>query len=226
VTPIVESQSGCRPTNPHRMTEPPQPDDGEIGDYGPDHWEALYRQGRMPWDAGGIPEDFARWLAGGGPGGRALIPGCGSGYEAVRLAAAGYEVLAIDFSRAAVTRARRINEGSGARVELADFFSLAEQGFDLIYERAFMCALPPTKRADWAFRCAELLAPGGWLTGLFFIDAGVSEGPPFGIDQEALLALLDPAFELHSDSESLGSLPVFVGRERWQAWRRRERAAT
>jgi len=197
-----------------------------MGDYGPDHWEALYRAGRTPWDAGGVPEDFTRWLAGGGPGGRALIPGCGSGYEAVRLAAAGYEVLAIDFSKAAVTRASRITDGSGARVELADFFSLTEKGFDLIYERAFMCALPPALRPAWAIRCAELLAPGGWLVGLFFIDAAVSDGPPFGIGQEAIATLLDPAFELCSDSESRGSLPVFVGRERWQVWRRRRREDT
>ena len=215
------SQTCSRAPIPRRMTEPSVPRENEVDDYGPDHWEALYLEGRMPWDAGGAPDELRGWLAGNGHGGRALIPGCGSGYEAVQLAAAGYDVLAIDFSKAAVARASRITHGSGARVALADFFSLPETGFDLIYERAFMCALPPGLRRDWADRCARLLAPGGRLAGLFFVDATARDGPPFGIDQETLDDLLVPAFELVSDRESQGSLAVFVGRERWQVWQRR-----
>ncbi|MBI2348719.1 MAG: SAM-dependent methyltransferase, partial [Deltaproteobacteria bacterium] len=56
----------------------------------------------MPWDAGGVPHELAGYLAGAPRGGRALIPGCGAAYEAAAFHEAGYEVIAIDFSPAAV----------------------------------------------------------------------------------------------------------------------------
>lgn len=189
--------------------------------YGPEHWENLYRQGRTPWDAGGTPRALERFLEEDVPGGRALVPGCGAGYEAVRLAEAGMSVTAIDFCPAAVTRAREISRGSGARVLHADFFDVDLGCFDLIYERAFLCALPPRLRESWARRCADLLVPGGLLAGLFFTDPAAKDGPPFGISMKDLTRILTPEFRLHKDRSSGGSLPVFAGRERWQVWERR-----
>jgi len=37
----------------------------------------------MPWDAGGVPRELAKYLAGASGGGRVLIPGCGAAYEVV-----------------------------------------------------------------------------------------------------------------------------------------------
>ena len=76
-------------------------------------------------------------------------------------------------------------------------------------------------RSRWADRCAELLRRGGCLVGLFFIDPTATDGPPFGIGRAELESLLQPAFEPCMDRAAAGSLPVFSGRERWQAWRRR-----
>ncbi len=189
--------------------------------YGPGHWEDLYLQGRTPWDAGGTPRDLEEWLTGKAPRGRALVPGCGTGYEAARLAAAGMSVVAIDFSPAAVARAKKICRGTAARVLQADFFDADLGCFDLIYERAFLCALPPRLREPWARRCADLLSPGGLLAGLFFTDPAAQDGPPFGISTRNLDRLLEPGFELRDDRGTRGSLPVFEGRERWQVWERR-----
>ncbi|KPK60843.1 MAG: hypothetical protein AMJ59_04395 [Gammaproteobacteria bacterium SG8_31] len=189
--------------------------------YGPDHWEVLYRENRIPWDAGRVPEDLERYLATEPAASRALVPGCGSGYEAARLARAGMEVVAIDFSPAAVGRALEITRGSGARVMEADFFELEAGMFDLVYERAFMCAMPPGLRIAWARKCAELLVPNGLLLGFFFIDPTATDGPPFGIPPGGLADLLEADFRLEEDRMSEGSLPVFSGRERWQVWKRR-----
>jgi SAM-dependent methyltransferase len=188
--------------------------------YGPSHWESLYREGRTPWDAGGTPRDLEDWLAENPPGGRALVPGCGTGYEAARLADAGMSVIAIDFSPAAVARAKTNCRRSGARILEADFFDADLGCFDLIYERAFLCALPPRLRETWARRCAGLLVPGGLLVGLFFTDPTAQDGPPFGISTQELSGLLSPEFHLRNDRSSGGSLPVFEGRERWQVWER------
>jgi thiopurine S-methyltransferase len=175
----------------------------------------------MPWDAGGVPAELATHLARRPNAGRALVPGCGSGYEAVTLAAAGFDVLAIDFSPAAVVRAREVTAGSGARVEVSDFFDLADDCFRFVYERAFLCALPPARRADWARQCARLLPAGGRLAGYFFLGPTPADGPPFAIPPDELEALLDNAFLRLEDSPVEAPLPVFGEAERWQVWQRR-----
>lgn len=190
--------------------------------YGPQHWETLYREGRMPWDAGGVPAELKAYLTRQPNAGRALVPGCGSGYEAVALADAGFDALAIDFSAAAVARAREVTADSCARVEELDFFELGDGDFRLVYERAFLCALPPTRRADWAHACARLLPAGGRLAGYFFLGPTNADGPPFAIPQAELAALLDGAFERLEDSQVEAPLPVFGEAERWQVWQRRE----
>jgi thiopurine S-methyltransferase len=169
----------------------------------------------MPWDAGGAPAELTTYLTRRPNTGRALVPGCGSGYEAVTLASAGFDVLAVDFSPAAVARAREITAGSGARVEVA---------FGFVYERAFLCALPPSRRGDWAQACARLLPAGGRLAGYFFLGPTPADGPPFAIPPHELEALLADAFDRLEDSPVEAPLPVFGEAERWQVWRRRDDA--
>src|SRR6185503_5808843 len=72
----------------------------------PDFWNPCYSSGRTPWDQGAVPAALQRYLsAHPGRGARALVPGCGSGYEIRALADAGYDVTAIDFSPVAATQA-------------------------------------------------------------------------------------------------------------------------
>jgi len=106
-------------------------------------------------------------------------------------------------------------------VEQADFFTY-EPPFTpaWIYERAFLCALPLARRADYAQRMAELLPAGALLAGFYFIGA-TPKGPPFGIERAELDALLTPHFELIEDEAVNDSIAVFAGRERWLTWRRR-----
>ena len=99
-----------------------------------------------------------------------LIPGCGSAWEALWLAAAGTPVQAIDFSPAAVAAARaQLGAQHAEVVEQADFFAWQPPFTpDWIYERAFLCALPKARRADYAQRMAELLPQGALLAGFYF----------------------------------------------------------
>ena len=191
-------------------------------DLGPNHWEKLYREGRLPWDVGGVPIEFENYLAREAPPGRALVPGCGSAYEAVSLATAGHQVLGIDFSPAAIERARKITQGSTAQLEVADFFSLDSGMFDLVYERAFMCALPPSERANWSRKIASVIRPGGFLVGYFFLDGDELDGPPFGIHSEDLDALLGEDFRLEDSRQTNDPKPVFRDKEYWQVWSRSE----
>ncbi|WP_420995859.1 methyltransferase domain-containing protein [Cupriavidus sp. 30B13] len=186
----------------------------------PAFWDERFEKGFMPWDLGGVPAEFKAFAAALAPC-PTLVPGCGNGWEAGWLHAHGWPVTAIDFAPQAVASARQALGPAGAVVREADFFAFVpEPACRLIYERAFLCALPPAMRAAYGARVAELLPAGGLLAGYFFFDE-TRGGPPFPIPRAELDALLAPAFELVEDRPATGSLPVFAGREHWQVWRRR-----
>lgn len=193
-------------------------------------WDERFAANFTPWDQGAVPPALGRWLARSplAAGARVLIPGCGSAYEAALFDRAGYDVLSIDIAEAALARARAVLPTAVADRVLrrADFFAFAAAPFDAIYERAFLCALPPRLWPAYAARCAALLASGGGLAGFFFVDPAPPEprrGPPFAMTREALDALLAPAFECVEDEPIPPdeSIAVFRGRERWMTWRKR-----
>lgn len=188
----------------------------------PDFWDTRYRDRVMPWDTGHVPPDLRVFLKTLSPGTRILVPGCGSAHEVYYLAQNGFDVTAIDFSVEAVEIAQR-NLGCFAdRVRLADFFSFdyGNSPFDVLYERAFLCALPRKMWGDYARRTADLVRHEGCLAGFFFY-ADTPRGPPYGTNPEELHALLDADFDLLEDRPASESLPVFAGGERWQVWKRR-----
>jgi SAM-dependent methyltransferase len=188
----------------------------------PEFWDQRYRDGITPWDFGRVPADLRVFLARLEPGARVLVPGCGSAHEVYYLAENGFDAMAVDFSATAVEVARR-NLGCFAElVHMADFFEFdaGDKPFDVIYERAFLCALPRKLWPRYAPRCAQLLPPGGQLAGFYFYGAD-PKGPPFGTSPEELHTLLDPFFEQIEDRAAVESLAVFGGGERWQVWRRR-----
>jgi SAM-dependent methyltransferase len=187
----------------------------------PAFWSERFEQNYMPWDRGGIPVALQRFVAN-SPGKRvALIPGCGVGYEVAYLSEAGWDVTAIDFSPAAVAAAQATSGPWASRVVEADFFTFVPPRTpDLIYERAFLCALPRDRWPQIAKRWAELLPSGGLLAGFFYFDDGL-KGPPFGIAPAQLDDLLMPNFERIEDDPAVDSVDVFAGKERWQIWKRR-----
>jgi len=191
---------------------------------GPAFWDVRFREGYKPWDAGGVPAALREFLtrdAGDMPAAlRVLVPGSGSGYEVQAFAAAGHDVVAIDFSPAAIEAARSVLGELGRVLLQGDFFAHPLGEFDLVYERAFLCALPRPHWPRWAARVAEVLQPGGRLAGFFFWSDD-ERGPPFGLKRGELEALLSSAFDQIEDVAVADSIPVFAGRERWQIWRRR-----
>jgi SAM-dependent methyltransferase len=183
-------------------------------------WDERFQQAFMPWDRAGIPAALRDFVRNASAPMRTLIPGCGVGHEVALLAESGWDVTAIDFSPAAVQAARQNLGKWSERVVEADFFTFTPtQPLDLIYERAFLCALPPAMRAAIAARWAELLPAGALLAGYFFIDT-TRGGPPFGIDTDQLKALLEKNFVCVEDQPVSDSIVVFAGNERWQVWRR------
>ena len=186
----------------------------------PDFWCKRFGEGITPWDAGKVPAAFADFIARQPVALHTLIPGCGSAWEAVHLAEQGWPVTALDFSPLAVDKARQVLGTVAVDLVCDDFFTFTPcHPYQLIYERAFLCALPRKLWADWGQRVAGLLPSGGLLAGYFFLCEQV-KGPPFGILPAELDTLLAPNFERIEDSAVDDSIAVFAGRERWQVWRR------
>lgn len=186
----------------------------------PAFWDERFARHFTPWDQGGVPQAL-RDFAAGQPPLVTLIPGCGSAYELAWLAGLGWDATAIDFAPAAVARGRAmVGAQHAARVVEADFFQWQPaRPPQLIYERAFLCAMPRAMWPQVAARWARLLAPGALLAGYFFFDEA-PKGPPFGIGRAQLDELLAGRFACVADDAVSGSIPVFAGKERWMVWRR------
>lgn len=189
----------------------------------PDFWDKRFAAGTTPWDQGGVPAELETLAPPSGSAARPalLVPGCGHAREAAWLDARGWAVTALDFSAAAVAAARETLGDWGGELHCADFFTFPPgAGYDVVYERAFLCALPRKLWPGYGPRMAELLRPGGILAGFFYFS-GEPKGPPFGLREGELESLLSPWFEKLADAPARAPVPVFAGGERWQVWGRK-----
>ena len=201
-----------------------------------DRWEASWQAGRTPWDAGEPAAQLSALLdAGDLPGGRVLVPGCGSGYDVLALAGAGRRALGLELAPTAIARFHALRQAAGidadqAEVVEANYFDFAPAApFDLIWDYTFLCAIDPERREGWARQARALLAPGGELITLIFpvplppgqLGPGPHEGPPYPLDPHQVRALLLAAgFEERTLTPATHSHPRRAGREWLGRWRR------
>lgn len=199
-----------------------RPAEGHIGG-----WDELWKQAVTPWDRAGPSEALrdavtSKTDAIGSPvknratgqRARALVPGCGRGYDVLSLASLGYDTYGVDGSESAIEAAQRLRAESGntdtyrvvdeqagrGKVDLivGDFFKddfLADtQGgnFDIIFDYTFLCALPRELRPAWARRMSDLLAPSGRLICLEWPlhKPPKNGGPPHGLSADLYTELL------------------------------------
>ncbi|GAA5990626.1 hypothetical protein JCM5350_001332 [Sporobolomyces pararoseus] len=136
--------------------------------------------------------------------GKALVAGCGRGYDAIYFASKGIDSIGMDLSPTAVEAAKaHLSSLSGApsnvEFQAADFFEFPvekEHPFSLAYDFTFFCAIPPAWRQKWGNRYAELIRPGGVLITLEYpIDGDREGGPPFSVSEEAYEQVLSSNFE-------------------------------
>lgn len=133
-------------------------------------WDQLWKEGFLPWDKGSPNPALVDLLAerqdllpapspasgSGGKRKKALVPGCGKGYDVLLLAACGYDAYGLEISSNALEAARKTEKemkgqgvyakregGDGSVTWLAgDFFGDeflqdvegGKGGFDLIYD--------------------------------------------------------------------------------------------
>lgn len=218
----------------HKALELPMPDPSSESQppREPFDWVGRYRDQDTPWDLGAAhPELQLRQgeaaLDPSRGGGRALVPGCGRGHDALQLARLGFTVTGID-------RVDQLGEECGPRLarlggqylvvdalafdsSLSGPESSGAGGFDLIFDHTFLCAIDPTDRPRWAQMVERNLAPGGRLVVLGFpADKPWSEGgPPWRTNREELEQALGPDWQTLLDEPLRAPLARRDWEERW-----------
>ncbi|HUP28840.1 MAG TPA: methyltransferase domain-containing protein, partial [Usitatibacter sp.] len=82
-------------------------------------WDLRYEADFTPWEAGIAPRDLRDFVMASPAPRSVLVPGCGSARDVRFLAAAGWEVLGLDFSPAAVAAARKVLGSHAGRARQA-----------------------------------------------------------------------------------------------------------
>lgn len=137
-------------------------------------WNRSYRNGdhHTYWELSHPSAELVGFLAAHGPGaGRtALDIGCGTGWDAIALAGAGYRATGIDLSAEALTLARaraaeEAPEDAPPAFQQADVRDLPfpDGTFDVVIDRGCFHHLGGEDRAMYAGETARVLRPGGCL---------------------------------------------------------------
>ena len=149
------------------------------------NWNEHYASGQTPWDSGEPDPALVEAVeAGTIPAGRALEVGCGTGTNALWLAAHGFDALGVDVSPLAIDRARAKMGGgrTACRFEVLDFLKDPPEGpFDFVFDRGcFHVFDAPEVRARFAALVAGVLTPGGlWLSLIGSTEGAARDtGPP------------------------------------------------
>ncbi|BAF18757.1 Os06g0153900 [Oryza sativa Japonica Group] len=192
-----------------------------------DGWEKSWEAAVTPWDLG-KPTPIIEHLVKSGtlPKGRALVPGCGTGYDVVALASPERFVVGLDISSTAVEKAKQWSSSlpnADCFTFLADDFfkwKPSEQ-FDLIFDYTFFCALDPSLRLAWAETVSGLLKPHGELITLIYLISDQEGGPPFNntvTDYQKVLEPLGFKAILMEDNEL--AIKPRKGQEKLGRWKR------
>ncbi len=146
-------------------------------------------------------------------GSRVLVPLCGKSADMLWLLNQGYPLVGVELSDVAVEAffeenqlaPQRSQQGAleswrVAELELlcGDLFAVAPEqygGFDAIYDRAALIALPLSMRAAYINKLVDLLRPDGQLL-LITLEypAELHQGPPFSISESEVEALFSSRF--------------------------------
>jgi SAM-dependent methyltransferase len=167
------------------------------------NWNEDYETGDAPWDTGS-PDPYLVELVETGrvAPGRTLEVGCGTGTNALWLAARGFDVTGIDVASRAIELARAKAAGAPGRVEFRalDFLvdTVAGGPFSFVFDRGCLHVFDePAERARFAARVAGLLVPRGlWATMIGSTEGGPRDmGPPRRTARDIAEAI-EPALEI------------------------------
>jgi SAM-dependent methyltransferase len=190
--PADDPFGGRPPTSHERMTGLP--------------WDASYHDGPPPWDIGRPQPTVVRLAAEGRFAGAVLDAGCGTGENALHIAALGLPVLGFDVAETALAMAREkaAERGIDAEFVAADALHLERlrRRFATVLDCGLFHSFDGAERPGYLASLASVTAHGGTLYVLCFSDQGPDTGPhpvsqddlsaPFRPDSGWTVAAIEP----------------------------------
>ncbi|WP_256973660.1 class I SAM-dependent methyltransferase [Rhodococcus sp. NCIMB 12038] len=180
--PLADDPFGGRePTSHERMTGLP--------------WDASYHEGRAPWDIDGPQPAVVRVASEGGFAGAVLDAGCGTGENALHVAALGLSVVGVDVAETALAIARA--KAGDRRIEIeftaADALRLEtlERRFATVLDCGLFHTFDAGERPGYVASVASVTERDGTLYVLCFRDEGPDTGP-HPVTREELSAAFNP----------------------------------
>ncbi|KIK71430.1 hypothetical protein GYMLUDRAFT_33598 [Collybiopsis luxurians FD-317 M1] len=207
----------------------------------PQSWDILWQRNILPWETGDIQPPLRQLIEGGevpfSKNGRALVPGCGRGFDTIYFASAlGHETYGLESSATAIAAAHELlvsrsvvsEVASRIHYEDADFFKYEvtnDKKFDLIYDFTFFVAIPPSKRILWGEQINSLIKPGGYLVALMFphVSEPYTTGPPFYTNFDSYAEVLGDGWEVVYDKipDDATLIGIHKGKDRMVVWKRK-----
>jgi SAM-dependent methyltransferase len=170
---------GRRPTSHERMAGAP--------------WDASYLDGPAPWDLERPQPAIVRLGALAGP---VLDAGCGTGENALHVAASGVPVLGVDVAGTALAIARQKAAARGVDAEfaLADALQLERLGrrFETVLDCGLFHTFDGDERRAYVAGLTAVMRRGGHLHVLCFSDTGPGRLGPHPVSETALRAAFEP----------------------------------
>jgi SAM-dependent methyltransferase len=173
-------------------------------------WENFYNAVSvedMPWYTDCLDEDLIIALSEHAPlPGRLLELGTGPGTAAARLAALGYEVVAVDIASAAVEQARfrfgTLNPHLAYKI--ADVCqSLIHLGsFDYAFDRGCFHGISPEEREQYVQHVAEVIRPRGRLFLKVFSRDEPGDRGPYRFTETEIAEIFKGTFSVHYATKS------------------------
>jgi SAM-dependent methyltransferase len=166
-------------------------------------WDESYREGPAPWEIGGAQPAVVRLADAEAFAGSVLDAGCGSGDNALHLAARGLSVVGFDVSATAVERARAKAKRLELEVEFdtADALDLAPLGrtFDTVLDCGLFHTFDSDERDRYALSLRSVTEVASRLYVLCFADRGTDLGP-HPVSRDDIVAAFTPASGWSIDS--------------------------
>ncbi len=194
-------------------------------------WHERWQRGEIGFHRSDVHwalSDYWKDVAGGRRTG-VLVPLCGKSLDMHWLAERGHAVTGVELSGQAVEeffdewgrQPTRSSTGGlsywragGVELVEGDFFDyVADQPFELFYDRAALIALPHAMRQKYLDHLRSLLTDdASGLLVTFEYDQEQMSGPPFAVPEEELEGYAELRFQLLERREALPEHPGFVER--------------
>jgi SAM-dependent methyltransferase len=184
-------------------------------------WDESYQHGTAPWDIGRPQPAIARVADQGGFSGAVLDAGCGTGENALHVAALGLPVLGVDAAETALAmaRAKAAEREIDAEFVLGDAFQLDRLGrtFQTVLDCGLFHTFNSDERAGYVASLASVTERDATLYVLCFSDVGPDTGP-HPVSEEELRAAFAPSTGWHAEAVEADRIQTLMHDHGAAAW--------